>query len=364
MRALNPALVFLGNRGGGLQLLVDTTQALTEAKQSHTLLLSKELAETGLVKVNDYTEVHYFGVPHSAAKLFAPKLIFVNFLEISRLILKSISIRNSIIVQIMPSPFDFILDRFIPRKSNKIVRCIHDAKPHLGEKWPTAGSLKRRITSADTIICFSNYVADQITIEKSRKLVASLPLRFHSTGSPGSEIQALSEKLRISGKPVILTIGRTMMYKGLDILNELDSINTEINLVVAGTGKEDINLPNCGILVDKWLTDAEFIYLIRSADILLFPYIEASQSGTIPIALAEGKVIVTSDVGGLPEQVKNYSSAYVYKSEDVESFIGAIDRALTQGKSEKSRKNETSNNNSSGNKSLSSLIELLSAKNT
>jgi glycosyltransferase involved in cell wall biosynthesis len=112
------------------------------------------------------------------------------------------------------------------------------------------------------------------------------------------------------------------------------------------------------------LTDAEFIYLIQTADILLFPYIEASQSGTIPIAIAEGKVIVTSDVGGLPEQVKNYSSAYVYRSEESESFIGAINRALTQGKSEKSSKNETSNNNSSGNKSLSSLIELLSAKNT
>lgn len=363
MSALNPVLVFLGNRGGGLQLLVDTTQALTEARQNHTLLLSKNLTETGLVKVNEYTKVHYFGVPHSAANLFAPNLLIVNFLEICRLILKSISIRNSIVVQIMPSPFDFILDRFILKNSNKIVRCIHDAKPHLGEKWPTVGSLKRRIMSADTVICFSNYVADQISFESSRKLVASLPLRFHSTGSPGTEIQALSEKLRMSGKPMILTIGRTLMYKGLNILTELDSINAEMNLVVAGTGKVDINLPSCGVLVDKWLTDAEFIYLIQAANILLFPYIEASQSGTIPIAIAEGKVIVTSDVGGLHEQVKNYSSAYVYKSEESESFIEAINKALTHVKSEKSHKNPTNKNNSSSSKSLSSLIQLLSTKN-
>jgi len=362
MSTLNPVLVFLGKKGGGLQLLVDTTQALTEANQNHTLMLSKDLAETGLVEVNDFTEVHYFDVPHSVTSLLAPNLLFANILGICRLILKSISIKNSIIVQIMPSPFDIIVDRFIPKNSNKIVRCIHDPKPHLGEKWPTEGSIRRRIMSADNVICFSNYVADQISFESSRKLVASLPLKFHSTGSPGTEIQALIRKLKMNGEPLILTIGRTMMYKGLDILTALDSISAEMNLVVAGTGKVEIDLPKCGVLVDKWLTDAEFIFLIRSADILLFPYIEASQSGSIPIAKAEGKVIVTSDVGGLPEQVKHYSSAFLYKGGDSKSFIEAINRALIQVQRDELSDTDSNRELFSDHASLFNQIEVLSYK--
>ena len=52
--------------------------------------------------------------------------------------------------------------------------------------------------------------------------------------------------------------------------------------------------------------------IIASANIIFFPYSEASQSGNIPIAMAEKKIVVVTSQPGLVEQLSSYPSKVIY----------------------------------------------------
>lgn len=332
MSQLNTVLVYLGVKGGGLQLLVDTSRALEDEKRRHLLVVSKENAKNILISSNELTDVCFFGVPHSILGMLKPTLLLTNFRELIRLALFSIKLRNALIVQIMPSPFDAIIDWFRPRQSSRIMRCIHDAKPHLGENWPRRRSIETRIRRANYLVTFSNFVSNQIIFHQSRKYVVALPRTFYSIGTVSENFQCFIEELKENDKPLVLSLGRGCDYKGLNLLQELRSLNDTINLVIAGIGISQFSLPKNVTVIDRWLTDSEFIFLLRAADILVFTHVEASQSGTIPIAVGESKVIVTSNVGGLSEQVASYPFGNVFDISLEGSLLVAFKKALAQTK--------------------------------
>ena len=67
---------------------------------------------------------------------------------------------------------------------------------------------------------------------------------------------------------------------------------------------------------------------MAGADVLVLPYIEASQSGLIPIARALGTPVVVTPVGGLPEQVIHGASGVVAQRVTPAAVAEAIDLAL------------------------------------
>ena len=58
-------------------------------------------------------------------------------------------------------------------------------------------------------------------------------------------------------------------------------------------------------------------------DIVIVPYIEASQSGIIMLSYTFGKPMIVTNVGGLPEQVDS-SVGVVIPSNDSESLSNAV----------------------------------------
>ena len=53
--------------------------------------------------------------------------------------------------------------------------------------------------------------------------------------------------------------------------------------------------------VDRFVSDSEVPALMRRADVVALPYRDAEQSGVLYTALAFGKAIVATSVGGFPE---------------------------------------------------------------
>jgi glycosyltransferase involved in cell wall biosynthesis len=66
--------------------------------------------------------------------------------------------------------------------------------------------------------------------------------------------------------------------------------------------------------------------LIAWADAIVLPYVEASQSGVAPGAVAAGRIVVATRVGGLAEQLEDYSLARLCDPQP-ESLAAAL-RAL------------------------------------
>jgi hypothetical protein len=82
--------------------------------------------------------------------------------------------------------------------------------------------------------------------------------------------------------------------------------------------------------------DEEFEDLIASADVVVLPYIEASQSGVIPIAIHHNRFIVCSSAGALREQVRGYKNSTVYDCFSTEALIGALKLSFGQVDNEES----------------------------
>jgi glycosyltransferase involved in cell wall biosynthesis len=116
---------------------------------------------------------------------------------------------------------------------------------------------------------------------------------------------------RANGSVWVGLLGRIEKYKGLDVF--LDALKLVEDLrpdlvsmtraIIAGQGK--FNKSGFGGLAinvtfkNRFLSDVEFHQLMADLDVLVLPYVEATQSGVAAMALTYGTRIVASDVGGI-----------------------------------------------------------------
>jgi len=84
-------------------------------------------------------------------------------------------------------------------------------------------------------------------------------------------------------------------------------------------------------LVDTYIPDESIPLYFNAADVVSLPYLRASQSGVAHIAMAFGKPIVVSKVGGLEESMADYAGTFFVPPGDV----GAIRDALLRLYAEK-----------------------------
>lgn len=135
-----------------------------------------------------------------------------------------------------------------------------------------------------------------------------------------------------------LFFGRIEEYKGLFILAEaykkLTQSYSNISLTVAGSGdfskyhaifKE---LPQVKI-INRYIADTEIDdYFSVPNTILVLPYLDASQSGVIPIALEYGVPIIASNTGGLKEQMDNGNLGLFSTPGDADSLMKQMEYFL------------------------------------
>jgi glycosyltransferase involved in cell wall biosynthesis len=107
-------------------------------------------------------------------------------------------------------------------------------------------------------------------------------------------------------KPVVLFFGLLRPYKGLDVLLEAWRGIDDAELWIVGMPRMDISglraaAPASVRFVPRFVSDAELPGYFRRADLVVLPYREIEQSGVLFTALAFGKPLLVSDVGGLGE---------------------------------------------------------------
>jgi glycosyltransferase involved in cell wall biosynthesis len=106
--------------------------------------------------------------------------------------------------------------------------------------------------------------------------------------------------------PVVLCFGLMRPYKGIEDLLEAWRGIEGAELWVVGMPRMDISAlqataPEGVRFVPRFVTDAELPAYFMRADLVVLPYREIDQSGVLFTALAFGKPLLLSDVGGFPE---------------------------------------------------------------
>jgi len=117
----------------------------------------------------------------------------------------------------------------------------------------------------------------------------------------------------------ILFFGRIHPYKGLDQLAKALKIvrktGLQPKLIVAGAGniheKTKRELEDNSIIINRFIHDNEIRKIFEAADIVILPYISATQSGVIPLAYTFNKPVICSNIGALGELVKHGQTGFL-----------------------------------------------------
>ncbi|KKL56007.1 hypothetical protein LCGC14_2249750, partial [marine sediment metagenome] len=150
----------------------------------------------------------------------------------------------------------------------------------------------------------------------------------------------------------LLFFGLIRKYKGLDLLlNSFARVKDQmgnLKLVIAGEfykGKEDsleliakLNLGDRILLRDQFIPAGEVKYYFSVADLVVQPYLAATQSGISQIAYHFGVPMLVTDVGGLSEIVPDQKVGYVTPV-DEQAIADAIVDFFRNGRSIEFRKN-------------------------
>jgi len=275
-------------------------------------------------------EVFYFSRPLKSkhSREFISILLFWRWMHSRRRVITD-SVKSEIGVMIIPmaSPWDIFLGKRLMKAGIKVTRIIHDAKPHPGDTFPPKFWIKALCFDSSCVVTLSQYVSGQLTL---LRYAPSAKIRVGELPYP--RVRPISAVNSTSPRRNFLFIGRGRTYKGLDLLlaswplvGDSDSI-----LTIAGEGhvvSRDISRIQH---LDRWLSDSEVLSLITNSDVVVLPYLEASQSGIIPVALSSNRPIVITPVGGLIEQIEDGINGVVSKGITPQALAAALNKATTQ----------------------------------
>jgi glycosyltransferase involved in cell wall biosynthesis len=198
--------------------------------------------------------------------------------------------------------------RLLPRHGRasgrpKLVLTGHDVLPR--EPRPGQLSAQQRLYERfDAVVVHSEHGRRRLTRE-----LGIDPARVHTI--PHGAFAHLAQAPAMpppheTEQPVVLCFGLMRPYKGLDVLIEAWRGIEHGELWIAGMPRMDISALRAAAPANvrfdaRFIGDDELPAYFQRADLVVLPYREIDQSGVLFTALAFGKPLLLSDVGGFPE---------------------------------------------------------------
>lgn len=216
-----------------------------------------------------------------------------------------------------------------------LVFTVHDIRPHpgdrLSQKTPQwIENFARR--QAGELIVHSQYTRNLLLRELPRAAERTSVIPHIQIGEAPPSSKAQEEE------NLILFFGRIWEYKGLEYLIRAEPLITakvpSARFFIAGEGEDFARYRNMMVHPDRFVVHNEYIPEDRAADyfrrasVVVLPYIEASQSGVIPMAYSAGKPVVATTVGGLPEMVEDGRTGYLVPPRDSAQLAEAVTKLL------------------------------------
>lgn len=238
-------------------------------------------------------------------------------------------------------------------KKYRLISTIHDARPHIGYGNLLSLYMHSWILKNSKCIFVHGKQQKEIIIKEhniNENRITVIPMGEHNVKP--FEKYLCAKPTYNSDKHIILFFGSITSYKGLEYLIKCEPLITkevpDVKIIIAGgkgKGKYDTNyLKKCKEMIinkDSFLIYNHYIdwklgaELFQKARVVVLPYIEATQSGVIPVAYAFKKPVVVTNVGALPEAVDNGKTGFVVPPKNPVALAEAIIKLL---KDEKLRK--------------------------
>lgn len=261
------------------------------------------------------------------------KMFSFNSFRFNRLIMEVSNAKPDVIHITMPHPW-LLPFLFLYWKKYPIISTIHDIKKHPGDWMPFLWNLSLRMQKkySDKLIVHGNLLKQQLVLSEgvSEDKIVVIPHGAYSFFLQYRNINIVEEN-------AILFFGRIVDYKGIEYLIKAESLLIkqfpDLKIIIAGTGDfskyESLieNKKNFEI-INEFIPDDKVAELFQRTKIVVLPYIEASQSGIIPIGYAFKKPVVATNVGAIPEVIEDGVTGFLVPPRDSEALADAVIKIL------------------------------------
>jgi glycosyltransferase involved in cell wall biosynthesis len=225
--------------------------------------------------------------------------------------------------------------RLLPPKRPKVMTAHYILPPDPSRRQ--VRSARRVFGAMDAVVAHSEHSAarlrDEIGIDAAKVRVIPHGAFDYLTRLP--EEKPLPSELEGAEGPVILSFGLLRPYKGIENLIEAygralgKSVDAELWIV--GNPRMDVEplrrqAREAGgrvRAVTRFVDEAEIPAIFRRADLVVLPYLDAEHSGVLFTALAFGKPLLLSAVGGFPE-VAATGAARLVPPGDTDALAAAL----------------------------------------
>ena len=196
--------------------------------------------------------------------------------------------------------------------------------------------IKKVLKNADGVFAVSNALKHEIIATGVPGIANKTKLSWNSVDIDkfsNKENDSFKQEYKLFDKPVVLFVGNLIKRKNVDSLLEAKKIaNSDYYLVIVGDGplfkklkkkaeEEDVR----DVIFTGSRNDVEDI--IPSCDVLILPSFSESFGLVLIEALACGKPVIGSDVGGISEIINNDVGLLVNPN-DISSIADAIDNLV------------------------------------
>ena len=209
-------------------------------------------------------------------------------------------------------------------KHTKVIAIVDNMIPHekrFGDQILT----KYFVKNIDGFIAMSEKVKSDIKLFSHKPISISPHPIFNHFGQPITKIEARKNLGLPIEEKIILFFGYIRKYKGLDLLIQAMGCdilkNKGIKLMIVGEFYEEassyhqlvssLGLQDNILFYSNYIPDGEVKNYVCSADFIIQPYKNATQSGVTPLAYYFEKPMLVTNVGGLADTVPNLKTGIV-----------------------------------------------------
>jgi D-inositol-3-phosphate glycosyltransferase len=247
-----------------------------------------------------------------------------------------------------------VLDAWLMKQAQaqgiRVVYTVHNALPYSDRRELVRRAYRKLYRQADALVVLSRFVgqqllewvddsvADKIHVIEHGLLEPDCPLPEREDARQALKLEADAE--------VVLFVGRISAYKGIaDLIDAFEIARRDrprLRLLIAGDPEdsfqpyqaqiERLGLSPLTQVHPRFVSEEFKSTLYAAADLAMLPHREASQSGMGLEALAAGKPIVATQVGGLMDLVVEDVNGYGVPVSDPTAMAGALTRFFGQSR--------------------------------
>ncbi len=233
---------------------------------------------------------------------------------------------------------------FLPRRTKKVA-IIHNLVPH-EKRFFDAVFNRLFLRSYDAFVVLSEAVQkDVLLLKPSAKVALMAHPPYEGDGAALSQHDARLQLGLDPTKKTLLFFGLIRPYKGLsELIAAFALLDDSYQLLIAGEVYGDAqiyrlaleNLPNSNWkFVNRYLADAEVDTYFAAADLVVLPYLNATQSGIRALALSQKRAVLCTNVGGLAEGLQEKGHGFELPSLVAQDFSSSVQNLFNQGDIEK-----------------------------